>query len=293
MSIDNSQRIKRRVRNAKFISTVSISLVLFLLGAVGYLILGALNATETLKESVTIYVMLSDENDDQRNKELKAQLAKREEIKEVKFVSKDAAAEEFKTYLGDDFVDFLQENPLPNSFEIRLNAKSSDKEILSSLEKDLMKIDGVDEVVYQRNVIEQISSNINKFNLVLLLFGTTLLMISLILLNNTIRITIFAKRHIINTMKLVGATRWFITRPFLVSATLQGLYAGVIASAMLALMIMGLNEGLPEVNFNQVDYHVAAIFLLMIVGGIIISLTFTFFAVHKHIRLSSNHVHIY
>ena len=118
---------------------------------------------------------------------------------------------------------------------MKLDGRSAETGALSALEKQVMSWDGVDEVVYQRNVIEQVTSNINKFNLVLLLFGGALLIISLILLNNTIRVTIFSKRYLIHTMKLVGATRWFITKPFLGGSILQGIYAGLISWAMLAM----------------------------------------------------------
>ena len=128
---------------------------------------------------------------------------------------------------------------------MKVASTSAEKEALSALERQLLSWEGVDEVVYQRSVIDQITSNINKFNLILLLFGATLLVISLILLNNTIRVTIFSKRYIIHTMKLVGATRWFIMKPFLVTSVLQGIYAGLISWAMLAVMIVGLSEGLP------------------------------------------------
>ena len=292
MSTDNNKRIKRKVRNAYIISTVSIALVLFLIGAVGYLILGALNATERLKENVTVYVMLKNDISAENSSEIKKKLAANPSVKEVKFISKEAAAAEFKDYVGDDFEGFLNENPLPDSYEIRLNASASQTDSIAVIEKEVTGWEGVDEVMYQRNVIEQISSNINKFNLVLLLFGGTLLFISLILLNNTIRITIFSKRYIINTMKLVGATRWFIMKPFLGNSILQGVYAGLIASALLFVMIAGLNEGLPEISFAA-NSQIIFIYAGIIAGGVIISLLFTSFAVRKFLRMNSNNIHIY
>lgn len=196
MAVDKNKRIKRRVRNAYIVSTVSIALVLFLLGAVGYLIMGALNATERLKENVTVYVMLRDDITAEQSAALKGRIEKHEGVREVKYTSKDEAAAEFQAYLGDDFVGFLQENPLPDMYEVKVASTSAEKEALSALERQLLSWEGVDEVVYQRSVIDQITSNINKFNLILLLFGATLLVISLILLNNTIRVTIFSKRPI-------------------------------------------------------------------------------------------------
>ena len=200
MAVNNNRKIKRKVRNAYIISTVSIALVLFLLGAVGYLILGALNASNRLKENVSVFVMLKDGIPEETSAAVKRQLETNPAIREVKFIPKDQAAADFQAYLGSDFVEFLQTNPLPDSYEVKLDGRSAETGALSALEKQVMSWDGVDEVVYQRNVIEQVTSNINKFNLVLLLFGGALLIISLILLNNTIRVTIFSKRYLIHTM---------------------------------------------------------------------------------------------
>ena len=179
--------------------------------------------------------------------------------------------------------------PLPRSSK----STSADKETISALEKEVSQWEGVAEVVYQRGVLEQIGQNINKFNMILLLFGGTLLIIALILLNNTIRVTIFSKRYIINTMKLVGATKWFIMRPFLSRSILQGIYAGLIAWAMLIVMMMGLHEGLPEIKFVSDDNYLALIFAGTMAGGVLISLLFTAFAVRKFLRMSSSKIHIY
>ena len=185
--MNSNKRIKRKVRNAYAISTVSIALVLFLLGAVGYLILGALNASDRLKESVSVYVMLDQNAAPDTVATIGKQLQALGSVKEVRFISKDQAAREFQEYLGTDFVDFLQENPLPDSYELKLDAAASDRQSLARLEKQISAWVGVEEVVYQKNVIDQISTNVNKFNLVLLMFGGALLVISLVLLNNTIR----------------------------------------------------------------------------------------------------------
>ena len=148
MAVDKNKRIKRRVRNAYIVSTVSIALVLFLLGAVGYLIMGALNATERLKENVTVYVMLRDDITAEQSAALKGRIEKHEGVREVKYTSKDEAAAEFQAYLGDDFVGFLQENPLPDMYEVKVASTSAEKEALSALERQLLSWEGVDAVSY-------------------------------------------------------------------------------------------------------------------------------------------------
>lgn len=293
MAANNSKKIKRKVRNAYIVSTVSIALVLFLLGSVGYLIMGALGATEQLQMKVTVYVMLRDDATPESVAAIQEKLSARPEVHEVKYVSKEEAAAEFQNYQQDDFVAFLGYNPLPNSYEVKLNAHRSDKATLSALERDLLSWGGVEEVVYQRNVVDKISANIDKFNMALLLFGGTLLFISLILLNNTIRLTIFSKRYIINTMKLVGATRGFIMRPFLVSSIWQGIYAGLISWGLITLLILGLSEKLPEVRFLSDQIYLVVIYGAMLVGGVLISFIFTAFSVRKYLRMNSSQINVY
>jgi cell division transport system permease protein len=287
------KRLKRRVRRSYLISTVSIAMVLFLLGSVAFLILNALNATDRLKESVTIYVMLSEGLSDEQTAELRQKIEAMKVVRQVTYVSKDKAAEQFIAETGEDFTGFIDFNPLPDSFEVGLGARSSDKEVVRAFDKTVSAMEGVSEVVYQKGVIEQIGSNINKFNLILLLFGGTLLVISLILLNNTVRMTIVARRRIISTMQLVGATKGFIMRPFVGSAVLHGVYAGLIATAMFAAMIVGLQEGLPEVAMLRGNVLLASIAGGMIVGGVVISLLFTIFAVNKFVRMTGSKMYLY
>ncbi len=286
------KRLKRKVRNSYFISTVSIAMVLFLLGSVTYLILNALNVTNRLKESVTIYVMLEDGLSDEQTAELRKNIESNEVVRQVVYVSKEQAAEDFIAETGNDFTSFIDFNPLPNSFEVGLNARSSEKELVRQFDREVSAMQGVSEVVYQQSVVEQIGTNLNKFNLVLLLFGAALLVISLILLNNTIRMTIIAKRQIINTMKLVGATEGFIMRPFLGSAVLHGIYAGLIATLMFVAMIAGLNEGLPGISLLTGNVLLVSIAGAMIVGGMLISLLFTIFAVDKSVKQPSGKAYL-
>lgn len=293
MAQQENKRLKRKVRNSYFISTVSISLVLFLLGSVGYLIMNALNATEQMQESMTIYVMLDTDISTDDANAVGTRLHAMEEVRDAVFVSKEAAAEDFKHYVGGDFEEFLEYNPLPDSWEVRMKSDYSTREAVEKFENSALGWQGVDEVVYQKNVVEQIGSNIRSFNLVLLLFGGTLLFISLILLNNTIRVSIFSKRYLINTMKLVGASKGFIMRPFLWDSFKQGLVAGVIATALFIAMIAGLNRKLPDVMMLAGDMPILIIVGAMMAGGVVISLLFTTFALNKFINMNTARIHLY
>lgn len=290
---ENTKSLKRKVRNSYIISTVSIALVLFLLGSVGYLIYNAVRATDMMKENVSIHLMIKDGTSDERIAEIGRTLQEREAVKEVKFVPKEAAAESFREQVGSDFVEFLAFNPLPDSYEVKLHAQYSDKEYVRKFEGETASWKGIDEIVYQKAVVEQIGSNINKFNLVLLLFGGALLLIALILLNNTIRLTIYSKRYLINTMKLVGASKWFIIKPFLTRSILQGIYAWIIAAAMFFALVAGLGEGLPEMTFLSEAKPVYYVLCGMLLLGILISALFTLFAVNKFVRMNTTKINLY
>ena len=290
---ENTKSLRRKVRNSYILSTISIALVLFLLGSVGYLIFNAVRATDLMKENVAIHLMIKQGTSDERIAEIGRELGAHEAVKEVTFVPKAVAAENFKEQIGSDFVEFLAFNPLPDAYEVKLHAQYSDKDYVRKFEKEAASWNGIEEVVYQRAVVEQIGSNINKFNLVLLLFGGALLVIALILLNNTIRLTIYSKRYLINTMKLVGASKWFIMKPFLLRSILHGVYAWLIAAAMFLALVAGLGEGLPEVTFLAESRPVYYVLCGMLLLGILISALFTLFAVNKFVRMNTTKINLY
>ena len=157
----------------------------------------------------------------------------------------------------------------------------------------LEALDGVERVSYPAMVAERLHATVARIRLVLLLFGGALLVISLILVGNTIRLAIFAKRYLINTMKLVGATKWFIMRPFLGDSIRQGIGAGAGASALFWIAVEGLNETLPELTNVADAARIAAIAGAMVCGGVTLSLLFTFAAVNKFVNMKSNKIHLY
>lgn len=297
MTTDENKKIKRKIRSAYAVSTVSIALVLFLLGAVAYLTLGALNAADRLRANVAFFVMLQDGLTDEQTQQVGQRLAALPGVRGVEFTSRDQAAEEYMDFskegTPDNFMDLLEENPLPDSYVVNLRSTASVKDSIAALEKQIVPWNEVQEVVYQHRVVEQIGTNINKFMILLFFFGLTLLVISLILLNNTIRLAILSKRFVIHTMKLVGATRGFIMRPFLWNGMLQGIYAALIATIMLLLLIAGLSEGLPDVSFVTGNMQILVICGALLVGGVLISVLFTTFAVRRFIRMNSNRIQIY
>ena len=291
----DDKRLKRRVRNSYIVSNISIALVLFLLGSVGYLMTAAMQVARTLQESVTVTVELRNGADEGQKESLRKRFEANELVSHVEYSSKDDKLNDayFRQMFEQEFEAILEENPLLDSFELTLSADSADPDKLETFIAQIAELDGVDRVSYPAQTVERLHATIAKIRLVLLLFGGALLVISLILLNNTIRLAIFSKRYLINTMKLVGATKWFIMRPFLGSSIAQGILSGIIASALFLTAVYGLNEAVPELMSLAETMKIGIIVGGMVLGGILISLCFTFFAVNKFVNMKSNKIYLY
>ena len=293
--MENNQRIRRKVRNSYIVSTISIALVLFLLGAVGYLMHAAMRVADSLQESVNLIVELENGISDTRKTELKEMLEQNPLTAEVTYISKEEKLNdsEFRKIFAVEFEEVLDENPLLDTYEVRLTALSEERATLDSFIASISDKEGVAHVSYPAELIEQVHATVNKVRPILLAFAAVLLIISLTLLNNTIRLAIFSKRYLINTMKLVGATKWFIIRPFLWDSVKQGIWSGVIAAALFGAMIYGIDRTMPELSSPE-QLQTAGILLAgMVVVGVTVSLLFTLFAVNKFVNMKSNKIYLY
>ena len=291
----DDKRLKRKVRNSYIVSNISIALVLFLLGSVGYLMTAAMQVARTLQESVTVTVELRNGADEKQKESLRKRFEANELVSHVEYSSKDDKLNDtdFRQMFEQEFEAILEENPLLDSFELTLSADSADPDKLETFIAQIAELDGVDRVSYPAQTVERLHATIAKIRLVLLLFGGALLVISLILLNNTIRLAIFSKRYLINTMKLVGATKWFIMKPFLGSSITQGILAGLGASLLFGLSVFGLNEAVPELTTIAESGKIAIILGAMIAGGVVISGLFTVAALNKFVNMKSNKIYLY
>lgn len=289
----DDQRIKRKVRRSYIVSTISIALVLFLLGSVGYLLTAAFTTAHTLRNSVTLSAELDGSLSQERRMAIEQELLAIEGITGVEFSAKEDKIqdEEFRRMFASEIESILAENPLRDSYEVHIGAL--DSEATEAMADRLATVEGVVYVAYPASTIERLHSTINKIIVGLMAFGGALLLISLILLNNTIRLAIFSRRYLINTLKLVGATKGYIMRPFLSTAAKQGLWAGFAASVMFGASLAALSGAMPEIvatsEFIKVGITVGA----MLVGGLLISLLFTAFAVNKFVNMKSNKIYLY
>lgn len=292
----DDKRLKRKVRNSYIVSTLSILLVLFLLGSVGYLMVAAMKVADTLQQSIAVTVELENGLSDEQKEAINKELTAEDIVATIAYVGKEEKAEdaEFRKMFGSgEFEEILGENPLLDSFELTLTSASADRELIDGFIAGASKMAGVERVSYPALMAERLHATVGKIRLVLLLFGGALLIISLILLNNTIRLAIFSKRYLINTMKLVGATKWFIMKPFLASSVTQGILAGLGASLLFGLSVYGLNEAIPELLTIAQAGKIAIILGAMVVGGIVISGLFTVVALNKFVNMKSNKIHLY
>ena len=295
MNNNENKRLKRKVRNSYIISTVSIALVLFLLGAVGFMMFATVKTAKSLQENVTLIVELENAMPTDEREILKERILQNEIVQEVVYSSKEEKLNdsEFRKIFSVEFEDVLDENPLLDSFDVRVSATPEQREELQRFIDDLLVIDGVEHVSYPAAMIETMQNTVSKARPLLAIFALVLAIISLILLNNTIRLAIFSKRYVINTMKLVGATKWFIIKPFILSSIGQGIIAGLLAAALFGAAFWGLGQSLPEMLSPERLCAAAAVAGTMLAVGVIVSLLFTLFAVNKFVNMKSNKIHLY
>lgn len=287
------KRIRRKVRRSYIVSTVSIALVLFLMGSVGYLLATAMESARTLRQSITLSVELDSSTDEQQRAKIEQELLALEGVVQVDFLSKQEKIgdDEFRQMFASEIESILEDNPLRDSFEVVISTR--EREATDSLVDRMSAIQGVIYVAYPASTIERLHSTINKIMLVLVAFSAALLVISLILLNNTIRLAIYSRRYLINTLKLVGATKFYIMRPFILTSLKQGLWAGLTASVMFGGALAAMSGALPEIISTSELVRIAAVLGAMITLGVMISLLFTTVAVNKFVNMKSNKIYLY
>nr|WP_321406538.1 permease-like cell division protein FtsX [uncultured Carboxylicivirga sp.] len=278
----------KKLRSSYVTTTISIALVLFLLGIIGLLSLNAQRLSHYVKENIGFTVMVKDNAREAEVKRLEKMLATSPFVKQTEYIDKERAAKELKEELGEDFVAFLGYNPLLSSIEVKLYAEYAHPDSIAGVESMIMEFPQVKEVLYQKNLIHLVHKNVNRISLVLLVFAVMLLLIAVALINNTIRLSVYSKRFLIRTMQLVGATKSFIRQPFLVTSILHGFIGAVLAIVLLSGLIYATNHELAGVvGFQNIDL-IMILFGIVIICGVLITLLSTFFAVNKYLNLSTD-----
>jgi cell division transport system permease protein len=279
---------KTRLRSSYLTLVISVSLVLFLLGVLGLILINARELSDYFRESLSFSVMLDDEAKEADIRMLQKDLDAKIYVKSTEYVSKDEAAAKIKEDLGEDFINFLGDNPLPPSIDVYLYAGFTSPDSVAKIEKYVLEYPFVKEVYYQESLLFLINENVKKISLFLLVISTFLFLIALTIINNTIRLSIYSRRFIIRTMQLVGATRGFIRLPFLIQSAFHGLLAALIAMSLL----MGFLYLIEKEFFMMFTFESTKLLLLLgvtiIITGIFINIISTFFSVNRYLSITED-----
>ena len=289
MSKKNQEKFqKRRVLNSYFSVVISITFVLFLLGILGLFILNYRSISSHFKEQIAMNVYLKNSAKEIEITQLKKKILLNPATKKVNYISKEEAAKLYVSEIGEDFVNFLGYNPLLDVIDIFFNASFVNNQTLSSTKIDIENLDFVEEVVYDKPLLKLLEENIQKITFGLLFFTLLFIIIALLLINSSIRLSIFSKRFVIKTMQLVGAKKSFIRKPFIINNMLLGLISSIISLGTLSYFIYIINKQFPEFKiFNQTN-ELVFIYLIVMIFGITISGISTFFATQRYLNLKTN-----
>jgi cell division transport system permease protein len=284
---------KTRLRSSYVTLVVSVSLVLFLLGILGLVLINARELSDYFRESLSFSVMLDDDAKEADIRMLQKDLDAKFYVKSTEYISKDEAAAKMKEELGEDFISFLGDNPLPPSIDVYLISSYTSPDSVAKIEKYILEYPFVKEVYYQESLLFLINENVRKISIFLLVISAFLFLIAITIINNTIRLAVYSKRFIIRTMQLVGATRSFIRRPFIVQSAFHGFLSALIA----IMLIMGLLYLIEKEFFMMVTFQSTILLVvlggLIIIIGILINIISTFFSVNRYLSISEDKLYYY
>jgi cell division transport system permease protein len=279
---------KIRLRSSYLTLIISVSLVLFLLGVLGMVLINARELSDYFRESLSFSVMLDDDAKEADIRMLQKDLDAKAFVKSTEYVSKDEAAAKMKEALGEDFINYLGDNPLPPLIDVYLYAGFTSPDSVAKIEKYILEYPFVKEVYYPESLLFLINENVRKISLFLLVISTFLFLIALTIINNTIRLSIYSRRFIIRTMQLVGATRAFIRRPFLIQSAFHGILSALLSMSLL----MGLLYLIEKEFFMMFTFESTRLLLLLgasiIIIGVLINIISTFFSVNRYLSISED-----
>ena len=287
MGKGDNRIMKRRLANAYLSSLISISLVLLLVGIASMLLVNAKGVSDYFKENVQVSVMMKQNVQEEAAMAFCDELGKERFIKSTVFVSREQGERELARQLGDDFLDVFETSPIPVSIDVTLMADYVSSDSLEVVRREISASPLVEEVNYQMSLVEALNANLSKISSVLGIFICLMLFISFVLINNTVRLNVFARRFTIHTMKLVGATRQFIRAPFLVQAAFQGIFAAFLAVIALIVIMFFIRSGFVQL------FEIFRLELLLMVMGIVLAsgLLSTYLVVNKLISLGKDELY--
>lgn len=277
---------KRRLLSSYFSVVLSIFLVLFLLGILGFFIINSKKLADDFKEEIAMTVFFKNEANDSILKAFDQELKTARFAKSFVYVTKEAAAKQHSDIIGEDFVTFLGENPLQNSFDIHLKANFVERDSIAKIESRLRKNAMISDIVYDKQLVNLVNDNIKKVSMWILIASGLLTIIAVLLINSSLRLSIYSNRFIIKTMQMVGATKSFIRKPFVMRSIKLGMIGAGLAIIALLILLIYLNNMYPGLGILD-DKLVVAIVLIAIFGiGVLITWLSTYFATQRLDRKS-------
>ena len=279
---------KRRLLTSYFSVIVSITLVLFLLGFFGFLVFSTKKLANHFKEQVTVTILIKDEAKSADIAQLQKTLSVASFVKSLRFISKDEAAETFSKDIGEDFVSFIGTNPLQNVIDLSLKADYAEPDRMAEIKRELEQNSFVSEVVYDQSLVALIHENVNRIGVITLVFSALFTFVSVLLINASIRLSIYSKRFIIKTMQLVGATRSFIRRPFIRTNVRLGILSAFLAILLFYGALLAIVKSYPEFSILLDNTILCIVFIGILAMGILISWLSTYFATQRFLNLNTN-----
>jgi cell division transport system permease protein len=279
---------KRRLISSYFSVVLSISLVLFLLGLLGLLVLNTKKVADHFKEKIALTVYLKDTAKEVEITQLKQSLSLAEYTKSAAYISKEQAAEEHSAAIGENFMEFLGYNPLQNSIDVYLLADFVSPEKLDEITTEIMTKNFVDEVVYDKPLIALLNDNVKKISLWVLIISGLFTFIAVLLINSSIRLSVYAKRFTIKTMQMVGATKHFIRKPFIWKSVRLGMIGATLAMIGMAVVLFYLNRSFPELELLKDKLLLGVLFGFIFLMGLFITWISTFFATQRFLNLRTD-----
>ena len=291
MKTANNTSLNRRILSSSASVVISLSLVLFVIGLLGLVLINAQRLSNYVKENIGFTIMLKDGVNEIEIMNFQKILDAADFAKNSTFVSKEQATKDLQDDLGEDFVSFLGYSPLLSSIDVKLNANYANTDSLVFIKAELSNYQLVHTIFYQENLIDKLNSNINRLSFFLFSFCLLLFIIAFALINNTIRLSVYSKRFLIRTMRLVGAKNSFIQKPFLIKGMYQGVYSSIFAIFMLIGSIQLIqSETASMLNITDLKI-IGLIFSLIFIFGFFLSWISTFFAVRKFIKQNESELY--
>lgn len=292
MAKGESKIIGKRLVNAYLSSVISISLVLLLVGVAGLLLVNARSVSDYFKENMKVTVILKQDVTENEALAYRKSLDAKRFVRGSDYISKEQGAREMKALLGDDFLDVFETSPIPVSVELTLKADFVSADSLAMVKDEISRSPLVDEVVYQHSLVDALNANLSRISVVLAIFIGLLLFVSFVLINNTVRLNVYARRFTIHTMKLVGATRSFIRAPFLVQAIFQGMFSALVAIIMLlAVLFVVRNEFAQLFAIFRLELLMLVMGIVM-VSGIVLCVVSTWLVVNRLVSLKKDELYM-